>query len=289
MLLRDIIAQNKSVPLRDVSLHEGLGKEIQDLLIAVGILDPPSDGDFGPISMWALGAFSGTEQVPAVTPRLAQALLDAKPLPLTPNDELTDRLLRGMSRRNFWVARQPACVNILYVEGMDPDGAPNPNRPNQFNDARFVLRVEPGGRVSIAGAWEATTEPGKQYVEHPESLLGAARISFGQFKAWSVGNHRNNPNHEGLIQASPITVYRDRNKDYRREGDEPQTGIFGINQHHGFDFSRDDIRNASAGCLVGRLKSGHRKFMTIVKSDPRYGASRSYRFMTAILDYASLS
>jgi hypothetical protein len=288
MLLRDIVAQNRAVPLRDISLHIGLAKELQDQLALAGILDPTADGDFGPVSTWALGAFAGTAQVAAVTPQLAQELLDAGPLPLTPSDELTDRLLRGMDRLNFWISRQPGCVNILYVEGMGPDGVANANRPNQFNDSRFVLKVEQGGRLTIVGAWEATTEPGKQYTEHPESLLGAARISFGQSKAWSVGNHKNNPDHEALVQASPITVYRDRNKDYRREGDDPQTGNFGINQHHGFDYGRDDIRNASAGCLVGRLKTGHRKFMTIVKSDPRYGASRGYRYMTAIMDYASV-
>jgi hypothetical protein len=283
MRLRDIVALNKSIPVRDIGLDAELAKDIQEQLTTAGILDPPADGNFGPISKWALGAFSGSGDVTAMTPHLADALINASPASLTPDDELTRRLLDGMSLRGFWLARQPGCVNILYVEGVTPDGTPNDNRSNEFNDSRFVLKVENGGRLTIAGAWEATTEPGRQYTEHPESPLGAARISFGQFKAWCVGNHRNDRNHEALVQASPITVYRDRNKDYRREGDQPQTGNFGINQHHGFNYGIDDIRNASAGCLVGRLKAGHREFMAIVKSDPRYGVSRGYRYMTAIM------
>lgn len=59
--------------------------------------------------------------------------------------------------------------------------------------------------------------------------------------------------------------------------------MFGVNQHWGFDLPKGDIGNASAGCLVGRTKSGHKEFMAIVKRDPRFEASRGYCFMTSVL------
>jgi peptidoglycan hydrolase-like protein with peptidoglycan-binding domain len=43
------------------------------------------------------------------------------------------------------------------------------------------------------------------------------------------------------------------------------------------------VDKASAGCLVGQSKTGHREFMAVVKSDPRYQADRKHVFATAIL------
>ena len=92
--------------------------------------------------------------------------------------------------------------------------------------------------------------------------------------------HRNN--HEALVQTGgEVTVCRDLNKDGQRTGDKRQTGEFGINQHWGYDLP--EVEKASAGCLVGQSKDGHRQFMALVKSDPRYQANRKYVFATAVL------
>jgi hypothetical protein len=115
---------------------------------------------------------------------------------------------------------------------------------------------------------------------------GAARIAFNQYKAWIVGTHlKSKPNsaHEALVQVEPVTVHRDLNKDYKRSGDKTDTGLFGINQHWGYDAPKDDLGTTSAGCLVGRSKDGHREFMAILKADPRYEANSAYRFMAAVL------
>jgi hypothetical protein len=74
---------------------------------------------------------------------------------------------------------------------------------------------------------------------------------------------------------------RDQNKDGRRAGDLRQTGEFGLNQHWGYDLC--EVDKASAGSLVGQSKDGHRQFMALVKSDPRYQADRKYIFTTTIL------
>jgi hypothetical protein len=109
---------------------------------------------------------------------------------------------------------------------------------------------------------------------------GAARIKFGQYKAWSLGTHHT---HEALVQVAPITVCRDGNKDYQRERDREDTGLFGVNQHWGYDLPRNDLGPSSAGCLVGRTTAGHREFMTLVKSDARFRANPAYRFLTTVM------
>ena len=47
--------------------------------------------------------------------------------------------------------------------------------------------------------------------------------------------------------------------------------------------TKSDIGRASAGCLVGRTKAGHRAFMSLCKADSRYQANNSYRFATTVL------
>ncbi|MFB2832911.1 hypothetical protein [Floridanema evergladense] len=177
-------------------------------------------------------------------------------------------------------------LNIVYVEGMDTNGIVNKDEPNQFNDVRLVLNSD----LKLAKVdentfanWGATTEPGRYYTNKPMNPGGAARIAFGQYKAWSVGTHGNSQPHEALVQVAPVSVYRDKNKDGLRTGDRLDTGLFGINQHWGFDLPPDNVGTASAGCLVGRTREGHRQFMKLVKTDPRYQKDRNYVFWTTVI------
>lgn len=274
------------------SLHESLSpKAIQESLVALGLLDPPADGVIGPVTRWALGeacraagqGLASESLVPAragVTPPACEALAKAGPLALTPGADLAGAIVRAMLQRGHWIARHPECLNIVYVEGMSPDGAPNDNLPNAFNDLRCLIRIV-GGVPRIAGAWQATTEPSRRWTERPMNPRGAARIAFGQYKAWAVGLHHD---HEALVQVADVTVCRDANKDYRRDGDARDVGLFGINQHWGYDLPGNDLGNSSAGCLVGRSTEGHREFMRLVKSDRRYVVSNGgYRFLTTVL------
>ena len=200
-----------------------------------------------------------------------------KPSPAV--SDLAHLVVAAMERKGYQVDRGPGEINIVYVEGMNPDGTPNADEANKWNDLRLLIRFE-GGVPKIVGEWAATTEPGRYWTENPMSPLGAARIEFGQYKSWQVGMHRNN--HEALVQTGgEVTVCRDLNKDGQRTGDKRQTGEFGINQHWGYDLP--EVEKASAGCLVGQSKDGHRQFMALVKSDPRYQANRKHVFAAAIL------
>lgn len=279
------------VPTASLGDKPDLAKAIQKRLIELGYLDPPADGRFGPVSNWALGEFcahNGLSQAEGFTANIAAALVRPSfQLPeIRPGGTWFDQAIAYMIRRGYFINRHPDCRNIVYLEGVDPDGVLNNDAPNVFNDLRIVFSIDGDGVPTIGNAiWDGTTEPGAKWTFSPMNPRGAARIAFNQFKAWSVGTHHpgSAAAHEALVQVEPIDVYRDLNKDFQRVGDRLYTGLFAINQHWGYDAPRSDLGNSSAGCLVGRTKSGHRAFMSLIKGDPRYIMSHGYRFMTAVL------
>lgn len=268
-----------------------LVRQIQERLVFFGFLDPPVDGIFGPVSSQALDAMRAYASRPdgdVIDAKLATLLLDPDPdrfLPVALMEDLASRIFLCMHSLGYFVSRLPGHLNIIYLEGTDADGTPNGNQPNRFNDRRLLLGIV-DGRPTLLGNWEATTEPGRHYTLAPLSPKGAARIALGQQKAWSVGTHRGS--HEALVQVAPVKVYRDLNQDFEREGDRLYEGMFGINQHWGYDLPVNDIGRASAGCLVGRSEAGHRQFMSLLKSDPRYQASHGYRFLTTVITAEAL-
>jgi hypothetical protein len=293
--LREIASGAPAVALALIGGDRTLAIQTQARLAAHGVLDPPADGSFGPVSLWAIAQFLrkvGLTGQTTLDRAAAAALLAAEPaFPLRAPDSLAGRIVRAVQAAGHWLARHPDCINIVYVEGMDADGSANTDAPNVFNDLRLVFRVNRAGNPDLIEIWEATTEPGKHYtlIEKLDPR-GAARIAFGQYKAWSVGTHMaGRPSaHEALVQTAPIRVFRDLNADFERTGDARFEGLFGVNQHWGFDLPKADIGRASAGCLVGRTKAGHRAFMTLCKGDPRYTTNHSYRFLTAVLPAADV-
>lgn len=232
-------------------------RALQEVLIRCGYLDPPADGGFGPVSKWALGQFASRSSLTfktALTADLVTALHNAAPLPLSPGGDLVGRIVVAMQRNGYWIARHPDCVNIVYIEGMDPDGTSNDNRNNVFNDLRIVFSVQASGVPKIVGLREGTTEPSRKWTLEPMNPGGAFHIKFGQYKAWVHGFYHT---HEALIQAGEIEGYRDPNKTFRRDFNYPVHGAsFGVHQHWGYDLPHDDMGNSSAGCLVGRSTEG---------------------------------
>lgn len=278
-----------------IAADEELATNIQEILIWLKFLDPPADGKFGPISTAALIEFQDiigdlSAEKGFLGPQTAKKLIETSPdevpqpeLDLTKNN-LEARIIKYMLAKFYRIATGPQKYNIVYVEGMEANGTLNNDQPNQFNDRRMVIEI-PNQVPELKGNWEATTEPGTHYTINPMNNLGAARIAFGQYKAWQVGTHWGSgaEPHEALVQASPISVYRDKNKDFIRTGDKLYTGNFEINQHYGFDFPRNDISFAGAGCLVGRERKSHRDFMALIKQDKRYKLNNQYRFLTTII------
>lgn len=279
-----------AIPLSLLGGHRDLVVAIQRRLADLGYLDPPIDGKFGPVSHWALAEFcyaNGLSLGMGFTRDIAQALV--RPTKLLPEivraDSWLSKAVAYMQAKGHWICRHPECFNTFYLEGVDPDGKPNDDAVNVFNDLRIVFKITSDGTPKLVECWDATTEPGIYWTQNPMSPKGAARIAFGQYKSWIVGTHLagSSSAHEALVQVEPVTVHRDLNRDYKRTNDSLDTGLFGINQHWGYDAPKNDLGRTSAGCLVGRSKDGHREFMQIMKSDPRYRANAAYRFMAAIL------
>ncbi len=268
--------------------REGV-QAVQSVLIHCGYLDPPADGGFGPVTKWALTEFAQRASVQfkgQITDKLKAVLLQAQPLPLAPGNDLAGKIVRAMQNNKYWVARHSDCSNIVYIEGMDPDGSINDNRNNVFNDLRLVLRVKENGVPAIVGKWVATTEPSRKWTLTPMNPGGAFHIKFGQYKAWIRGWYHT---HEALLQAGEIEGYRDPDKTFKRDFRYPVRGAeFGVHHHWGYDLPHDDMGNSSAGCLVGRSTDGHREFMSTVLRDPRYKANQTYRFMAAIMPAGDL-
>jgi hypothetical protein len=196
---------------------------------------------------------------------------------------LVDKIVAYMKMKGYQIYTVNGKVNIVYIEGMNPDGSLNDDTPNWFNDVRIVFEYR-GDKPEILGIWEATTEPGYFYTQNPMNPDGCARIQFGQYHAWQVGYHGVADPHEALVQYDNVTLCRDLNQDYSRIGDKLYTGYdFGINQHWGGDSPVDSIGRWSAGCLVGRTRDGHRAFMKIVKQDRDYVKNKNYVFSTTII------
>jgi hypothetical protein len=295
MTLSTIAAGSASVPVPKLGQDVTLAKEVQARLAGLGCLDPPADGQFGSASRLTLALYAKRRGFPFdghITPKIAKGLLTDKAnevLPLRLGDDFASRMVRYLQAKKMFVARLPGFSNIVYVEGTNADGRHNADTFNVFNDRRTVFHFDGHGRPVMDLNALCTTEPGKFFTIHPLNPGGAARIAFGQFKAWTVGFHHPEAQpprkHEALVQARTVQVFRDKNKDGIRPGDklENASSGSGINQHSGHNQSPGDIGQMSAGCLVGQDDAAHKKFMKIVKGDPRFKANNGYLFMTAVI------
>lgn len=282
-----------------IAADKQLATNIQEVLVWLKFLDPPADGKFGPISTAAMVEFqevmspkiNGLADEKGFLGKItAKALIETSPdeVPQRPidvsNDDLAARIIKYMMAKRYQISTGAKKYNIVYVEGMSENLTPNNDLPNQFNDVRMVIEIASNVPM-IVDRWEGTTEPGTHFTLNPMNPNGAARIAFGQYKAWRVGTHFGSGSdpHEALVQVADVSVHRDLNKDMIRTGDKIFTGLFFINQHWGFDLPRNNIGLAGAGCLVGRTRAGHREFMALIKQDQRFKSSSSYTFLTTII------
>jgi hypothetical protein len=291
MKLKDFVDKDLKFSMEGIASDKELAIQVQLRLIDLDLLEPPADGKFGTISTAALKKFQGLlkiyepEHLGAAT---AKALIETKSgqLPISPiilSTDLASCIIKYMQLKQYQIFQGIRHYNIVYVEGMDADGELNSDAPNHFNDLCLIIQIVEN-IPSIAGRWQGTTEPGSHYTYRPMNAKGAARIKFGQYKAWQVGYHGTSDRHEALVQTGgEVTVHRDFNKDFKRTNDKLDTGFFGINQHWGYDLPQNNVYNGSAGCLLRRTREGHREFMRLIKQDKRYQLNSSYIFYTTII------
>jgi hypothetical protein len=79
MTLQQIATGAAPVSLLFIGGDIPLAREVQTLLGKIGLLDPPADGQLGPVSQWALGQFlKQTEQnKTSIDAEVASDLLNA--------------------------------------------------------------------------------------------------------------------------------------------------------------------------------------------------------------------
>lgn len=184
------------------------------------------------------------------------------------------------------------CINIIGLEGLNPDFSLNDDKPNHFNDLFLILGVKKDGNVKYLQKSIGTTEPGSHYTYNPLNKNGAARVVIDKLheKIWKVGTHgRGRSAHTALVQiGNEICVSRDANRDFARTNDKIYCGYFGINFHHGYDMALNNIGRASAGCQVIRSSSEHKAAMDWIKTDYYYSINKDYRFSYILLDSSKI-
>lgn len=283
------------------SKYKALLKRVQGYLCAQGWLDPvikvdpktlktvtiPADGIYGPVTENAIRSWadyhclwSNEEE------RLPESFFESISVPrnivYTPGDPASDIVL-AMISGGYWVSCAPKTFNIVYLERTNPDFTINANERNRWNDLRMVIKIDDNMRPVIVGQWVATTEPGEFYTQQPMNVFGAARIAFGQYKAWASGVH--NGKQPALRQVAPILVYRDLDKNGNRRGDSLHVSYATINQHStNENFNSEYVGKHSAGCLVGKYYQEHLEFLSIVLSDRRFLRNNAYNFISTVMD-----
>src|SRR4051812_38874669 len=94
---------NVTVALPMIGADKPLAIDVQTRLAAIGVLDPPADGAFGPVSQWALAqvikrlGIRGTPALDAVLARkLLVAAVSGRLFPLNTPPTFAGRLVRAM-------------------------------------------------------------------------------------------------------------------------------------------------------------------------------------------------
>ena len=156
-------------------------------------------------------------------------------------------------------------VNIVGVRGW-LDGAKVENRADEYNDTIAVSWLESGSKR--CAEFVGTVDPGDKYTKSPFKIEGCAHLVDGQY-LYQHGTHKS---HEALVQAEPVTVWRDKDKDHEYDEDDEisESGWFGINIHAGGNSK--SVGGWSAGCQV--IKGGWNgdpwtRFIALCQNHPK--------------------
>lgn len=197
---------------------------------------------------------------------------------------IASQVVRCCEAKGYPLSKRSGDVNIVAIEGMDPDGTFNLDRPDQWNDTVGILSFDGENNPRFDILCKATTEPGRHHttVELLNSR-GAARLDTGYHKGlWNIGKHRG---YEALAQNGNLArLVRDGNRNYRRDDKTTYEAGVGINLHTTKSKSwrgsalASSIGSWSAGCVVIYSPSEFLKLMKLVKESRQYRKNRSHSF-----------
>jgi len=155
---------------------------------------------------------------------------------------------------------------------------------NKFDDC-VTLSYKKDGEWQFH-CFEATTDPGKHWVDNILNEAGVAILKENQYRgSHKIGLHQGK--YEALRQQKPVQVYRDNNLDecYDLNEENIQEGIFGINIHRATKWEgkkSTQIDKWSAGCQVIAANDDFRLFMEICnKSKDTWGNSFTYTLINS--------
>jgi hypothetical protein len=160
-----------------------------------------------------------------------------------------------------WFENGDYNLNIVGVRNSDT----NNEVTNKFDD-HVTLSYKKDGEWQFH-CFDATTDPGKYWVENIMNESGVAILKPNQYRgSHKIGLHQGK--YEALRQAKPVQVYRDDNLDvcYDLNEENIQEGIFGINIHRATKWEgkkSTQIDKWSAGCQVIAANDDWQEFMEI--------------------------
>ena len=163
-----------------------------------------------------------------------------------------------------WFENGDYNLNIVGVR----NGETGTEVTNKFDDF-LTLSYKVDGEWNYH-CFDATTDPGKHWVENIMREEGVAVLKENQYRgSHKIGLHQGK--YEALGQKKPVLVYRDDNRDnnYDLNESKTDTGLFGINIHRatsrkGGKSTRVD--KWSAGCQVIADNDDWHEFLDICQA-----------------------
>lgn len=186
-----------------------------------------------------------------------------------------NRIVAAMDAKGYKVFRGGRHdLNIVGIRSPE-------RRAGQFDDLITVFARQ--SNEWLFWAFPATTDPGSYWLERPMAKMGTAILAPGQYRgAFQIGQHQGK--YEALVQASPLTVHRDADRDTELDTDgQTETGMFGINLHcAAWKGESVQVGKWSAGCQVIASWFDFEILMAMARAGARaYGDSFTYTLLDA--------
>lgn len=182
---------------------------------------------------------------------------------LDPPTNLAERIVAVCEKRGYPL--KTSSLNIIGLEGVNPDGTYNSDAPDQWNDLMVLLKFV-SGQPKIVWQAQSTTEPGRYYVDRPLNPEGGARLDLGYHKdLWRRGKHKG---YSAMVQTGVARLVRDKNRNHRRDDKITQESWRGINWHSAYGrYSGGSIGRWSAGCCVSIPVKKFNEAMALIDAD----------------------
>ena len=184
-----------------------------------------------------------------------------------------------MNRAGYVVNTLPYQLNIVGLRSRNVIS-------DRFDDEIHVFYKVLSGKWNYH-VFKATTDPGTFWLNNPDNPQGTAILAQGQYiNSHSIGMHRGK--YKALVQANPVTVIRDYNRDAKLDFNNGtrQTGVFGINIHHAsINGTTKFVEKYSAGCQVFADINDFNGFMSLCD---HHAALYGNHFTYTLLDFRAM-